>query len=132
MYVLTRTSRCSLVHRTHHLDLAVVRNQVALRHNAASVPRKIEDHRGFSVVGDVSVVQEMGFESRQDGRACGLLILDESNVGRRDVKDIHQVPLKCSCIVDSSEEWGEIIHGEILVQKYEPRTTYTGEGDPHR
>jgi hypothetical protein len=48
------------------------------------------------------------------------------------VKDIHEAPLKFFRVVDSTQEWGKVIHGEILARTYEPPTTYTGEGDGPR
>jgi hypothetical protein len=76
------------------------------------VPREEEDHGRPSVIRDIFVLQEVGFESVQDGRTCGILILDQKYVLGRDLKPlvvvrVKEVFLECSRVIDGSSERGE-------------------------
>jgi hypothetical protein len=77
------------------------------------VPGEEEDHGRPSMIRDIFVLQQVGFKTVQDGRACGILILDQKYVLGRDLKPlvvvrVKEVSLECSRVIDSSSEREEV------------------------
>jgi len=104
----------SLVHRTYGLDPAIRRNKVAGSLEAASVAREVQDHAGPSTIGYVPVIQKMGFEGGKDGRAGRVLILEQHDVGGWD-REVQEIRLECSRVVDGSPEGVQFLRIDILL-----------------
>jgi hypothetical protein len=62
MHVLPGIVRRPLIHRTYGFDPAIWCNEITGSLETTAVARKEQYHRGVSVVRDVCIVQEVGFE----------------------------------------------------------------------
>lgn len=85
----------------------------------APVSRKVEDHRGLSVVWDAFILYKVRFENGNDSFSGGLLVLEQNNIGggylqATQVIRIEEILLEGFGIVDGPLERREVVRTEIL------------------